>query len=471
MVPYGRAALALCLITSMGCGDEPFPFYAFDVSADGVSDATGDVVTADALSDAGGDPDTPDATLDAAADTPSEDAGVDDSGVDDAGGVDTNGDATVDDATADGGPTDAALDPDVAPCDDSDEDGVCDEDDRCAGFDDSIDTNADGVPDGCEPACAGSVSVVEHFGAVTGCTGSVPFSERASLCGEGYLPASAVDWVIARGEAAPTYHYWTDEDLYFRSVDTEGGACAVGRADTEYDRRCEDAPMRVCAGEPTADEDYADPRGNTCTWAACGLYSQTPHAYFGGCSSNVVDDVDRGVLAGTLCVAREVSSYDVALTGDVQTRDSFGAMRGNVYLADTNGVLFGFDQLHDASQTCVVDSYVWSTDDLDAAWAVLHAGSRTVAPGEQFVGPSSLHIPIFAGRYYAFALAWDCSAPNRFRRLPERSDVGFGVQQAAFVSDNSYQGLSAEYLPRSTSVDNDDAYAQHVYVYGVTPAP
>ncbi len=33
---------------------------------------------------------------------------------------------------------------------DSDSDGVCDDDDQCPGFDDSIDTNGNGIPDGCE---------------------------------------------------------------------------------------------------------------------------------------------------------------------------------------------------------------------------------------------------------------------------------------------------------------------------------
>ena len=35
-------------------------------------------------------------------------------------------------------------------CTDSDNDGVCDADDQCPGFDDNIDTNNNGVPDGCE---------------------------------------------------------------------------------------------------------------------------------------------------------------------------------------------------------------------------------------------------------------------------------------------------------------------------------
>ncbi len=37
---------------------------------------------------------------------------------------------------------------------DSDNDGVCDADDLCPGFDDTIDTNSNGIPDGCENVCS-----------------------------------------------------------------------------------------------------------------------------------------------------------------------------------------------------------------------------------------------------------------------------------------------------------------------------
>ena len=35
-------------------------------------------------------------------------------------------------------------------CDDSDGDGVCDDQDQCPGFDDNLDTDGDGIPDGCD---------------------------------------------------------------------------------------------------------------------------------------------------------------------------------------------------------------------------------------------------------------------------------------------------------------------------------
>jgi hypothetical protein len=45
----------------------------------------------------------------------------------------------------------ADLDPCPAdPQDDSDGDGTCDSDDRCAGFDDTLDLDANGIADGCE---------------------------------------------------------------------------------------------------------------------------------------------------------------------------------------------------------------------------------------------------------------------------------------------------------------------------------
>ena len=44
----------------------------------------------------------------------------------------------------------AAEDCDEGNCEDSDEDGVCDTDDVCPGFDDTVDSDGDGIPDGCD---------------------------------------------------------------------------------------------------------------------------------------------------------------------------------------------------------------------------------------------------------------------------------------------------------------------------------
>lgn len=43
--------------------------------------------------------------------------------------------------------------PDSSGCPDADHDGVCDSQDKCAGFDDAVDSDTDGVPDGCD-TCA-----------------------------------------------------------------------------------------------------------------------------------------------------------------------------------------------------------------------------------------------------------------------------------------------------------------------------
>ncbi len=42
-------------------------------------------------------------------------------------------------------------------CPDSDNDGVCDVDDVCPGFDDNIDSDGDGIPDGCDPVVPGDL--------------------------------------------------------------------------------------------------------------------------------------------------------------------------------------------------------------------------------------------------------------------------------------------------------------------------
>ena len=85
-------------------------------------------------------------------------------GTTDTGGTDTGGgDVGVDTPTDDTDPDiepDALADADAPPCDDEDEDGVCDDDDICPGFDDGEDADGDGVPDGCD-VCDGDDSADE----------------------------------------------------------------------------------------------------------------------------------------------------------------------------------------------------------------------------------------------------------------------------------------------------------------------
>lgn len=54
-------------------------------------------------------------------------------------------------------------------CPDSDGDGICDDDDICPGFDDTIDSDGDGIPDGCDN---GAFSIEENVS-----TYPIPFNE------------------------------------------------------------------------------------------------------------------------------------------------------------------------------------------------------------------------------------------------------------------------------------------------------
>jgi alpha-tubulin suppressor-like RCC1 family protein len=121
-------------------------------------------------------------------------------------------------------------------------------------------------------------------GNLVGCAGAVAFADRASLCGPGYQPATATQWVAHRRSVSPTHDYWTDDPLRYNG--TGPSACFVS---TVLGVACDPAtPMRVCTSTGM------DPEGNHCDWTNCGLDVVTPDQFFGGC---------RGDLsAGTLCM-------------------------------------------------------------------------------------------------------------------------------------------------------------------------
>jgi hypothetical protein len=144
-----------------------------------------------------------------------------------------------------------------------------------------------GTPDlSCRVAegCAdGSVDQV-FDGNLVGCAGRAAFADRASLCGLGYQPATAVEWVAHRRTMAPVHDYWTDEPLRYNG--TGSSACFVS---TTIGTACDAAtPMRVCTSTGT------DAEGNHCDWTNCGLDVSTPDQFFGGCRGDVT--------AGTLCM-------------------------------------------------------------------------------------------------------------------------------------------------------------------------
>ena len=219
-----------------------------------------------------------------------------------------------DDADLDGVPDACDLCEGESDSDDSDFDGVPDGCDICPDGDDSTDSDSDGVPDACdlcegpddecESGCSDAAVAQELFGRrVYGCAGSVEWEDAATLCGRGYMVASAELWVEARGRSVPTYNYWTSDDLGWGSGDG-GGDCSVGPAgEFPHVGGCSAGPMRICAAveEDLRGRDVADPLGNSCTWVGCGWLENEPNQYFGGCSPNVEGGPEGG-LAGALCV-------------------------------------------------------------------------------------------------------------------------------------------------------------------------
>jgi hypothetical protein len=117
---------------------------------------------------------------------------------------------------------------------------------------------------------------------MVGCGGSVAWGSRNAQCGVGYTACTAQQWVNNRNGNGPSRDFWVNEPLHYQGPGDGDCAALVSGGTTCF---VSGQQMRVCSG--TA----ADADGNTCAWANCGLGTNTPNQYFGGC----------GGTGGTLC--------------------------------------------------------------------------------------------------------------------------------------------------------------------------
>ncbi|MFT6399621.1 MAG: hypothetical protein ACJAYU_004390 [Bradymonadia bacterium] len=187
-----------------------------------------------------------------------------------------------------------------------------------------------------------------------------------------------------------------------------------------------------------------------------------------GCSFSTAGTGDE---AGTLCLPSTLETFDVAVLPDppAATSSVRARMRGNVYLAEVDAVLYGFDQRHASDEACDVDVYVWSTPSIeDTSWQTLYASTSNIGvrPSSYSAAASNLHINIEAGTYYAFGIGWNCTAENRWSNVDTPPALGFGVTAGAFVFDNSYGGFDRDHVPANIQTD-PATYPQHITVYGL----
>jgi hypothetical protein len=131
--------------------------------------------------------------------------------------------------------------------------------------------------------CADGTQEQLFPGGMVGCAGAVTFANRNTLCAPGSRTASAAEWTARRGGIAPTHNYWTRDDLKYSGAGPS--ACAVSPT---TGNSCGTTPMRVCTALGT------DAEGNQCNWQHCGLETNTPDQFFGGCAGNT--------NAGALCI-------------------------------------------------------------------------------------------------------------------------------------------------------------------------
>ena len=104
--------------------------------------------------------------------------------------------------------------------------------------------SAPGSLEGCAP---GTQSELFPNGMV-GCTGTIGFPDRGSLCAPGWHVCSAEEWVERRGGLVPGYHYWTDDNLGVSGAD---GNCAVGTSPANF-AFCNAATPRSFTPRPRA---------------------------------------------------------------------------------------------------------------------------------------------------------------------------------------------------------------------------
>jgi hypothetical protein len=131
--------------------------------------------------------------------------------------------------------------------------------------------------------CADNVVTGDMFSnGMFGCVGRIGWQQRASLCATGCTVCTAQEWIDRRQGKAPTYNYWTDDNLKLSG--SGDGMCNVSKL---YGTDGTPYPMRVCAA-------HQDPDQNECYWINCGAadIAPPPNEYLGGCSD---------IWAGTLC--------------------------------------------------------------------------------------------------------------------------------------------------------------------------
>ncbi|MFO0570973.1 MAG: hypothetical protein U0263_35390, partial [Polyangiaceae bacterium] len=138
----------------------------------------------------------------------------------------------------------------------------------------------------CNKGCKDGTPENGFTGGMSGCGGTVTFANRATLCAAGYEPCTSGEWNLRHGEAAPDYHYWTDNLLQYDNG--PNNACEVNTHPLA--NPCSTAPAHVCKSVKTGPS--TDPLSNVCTNSGCGYGNTTDNDYMGGCNNTT---------AGTLC--------------------------------------------------------------------------------------------------------------------------------------------------------------------------
>jgi|GEM_PF-323233 len=223
---------------------------------------------------------------------------------------------------------------------DSDQDGVCDQDDICPGFNDNTDTDADGTPDGCD-TCDGNLegtscddndpcTINDVYDADCNCAGTFQDSDQDGICDQDDICPGSDDTLDADNDGTPDGCDTCDGNLEGTSCD-DNDPCTINDV---YDADCN------CAGTfQDSDNDGTCDQDDLCPGSDDTLDADndgTPD----GC------DTCDGNLAGTSCddndpcTTNDVFDADCNCAGTFQDSDQDG-------VCDQDDICPGFDDQMD----------------------------------------------------------------------------------------------------------------------------
>ncbi|MBL0046315.1 MAG: gliding motility-associated C-terminal domain-containing protein [Flavobacteriales bacterium] len=200
---------------------------------------------------------------------------------------------------------------------DTDNDGVCDATDICPGFDDNVDTDSDGIPDGCDDIC--SAPIISEFTATAPLcqggsaqleatvTGTAPFYFTWS--GPGFNQSGTTNSLTVEGASTGTYQVIVTNAC---GDDT----ATVNMLVTPFPIATWNPPAIPCSGNGTMNLDSLVTGTTGGTWSGAGVIGASfdPSSIQG--TTVITYTVGTGVCSATEAHSIVVNQSPIAFAGD-----------------------------------------------------------------------------------------------------------------------------------------------------------